>query len=69
MACTSRPCTWKQGSKSVIVASQQFLDLDLKKPTAAKPAAVKKLNTVQKKLFTDKGMTFETFLNELSLID
>ena len=70
MACTSRPCTWRQGGKSVIAAPHKICDLELKKPTAMKPAPGKQLNTVQERLCTPhqttKGMAFEKFLEELS---
>jgi hypothetical protein len=54
----------------VIAAPHKICDLELKKPTAMKPAPGKQLNTVQKRLCTPhqttKGMAFEKFLEELS---
>jgi hypothetical protein len=68
-ACTSLPCSWNQGGKSLTVEPTRLADVEIKKPVAEKLQSDRSLNSAAKKPFSpgeqSKGMSFDMLLQKL----
>jgi len=68
-ACTSMPCVWTEGGKSLTVLQTRLAEVTIKKPAAEKLQSDRDINSTAKKLFSpdkkDKGMSSEMLLERL----